>query len=149
MELDTAQFGVVDVKEKQIFNFPKGIPGFEEYTQFAVIDLPDGPFSYLQSVQESQIALLITDPFIFFPDYEFELSDHAIEELELGTLLMIRCILTLNKEVSKSTINLLAPVVFNLETQRAKQVILHSTEYSSRHFLWSKEEPSLADKAGE
>lgn len=149
MELETAQFGVVDVKEEQLFHFPKGIPGFEEYTQFAVIDLPDGPFSYLQSLEESHVALLITDPFIFFPDYEFELSDHAIEELELGTSLMIRCILTLNEDVSKSTINLLAPVVFNLENKKAKQVILHSTEYRSRHLLWSKEEPTLASKAGE
>lgn len=149
MELETAQFGVVDVKEEQIFNFPKGIPGFEEYTQFAVIDLPEGPFSYLQSVQESQIALLITDPFIFFPDYEFELSEHVTEELELGSSLMIRCILTLNKEISQSTINLLAPVVFNMENRMAKQVILQSTEYRSRHLLWSKEEPSLANKAGE
>jgi flagellar assembly factor FliW len=100
-------------------------------------------------MHESQIALLITDPFIFFPDYEFELSEHVIEELELGSSLMIRCILTLNKDISKSTVNLLAPVVFNLENRTAKQVILHSTEYQSRHLLWSKEEPFLANKAGE
>lgn len=149
MELETAQFGVVDVKEEQIFHFPKGIPGFEEHTEFAVIDLPDSPFSYLQSMHESQIALLITDPFLFFPDYEFELSDHVTEELELGSSVMLRCILTLNKDVSKSTINLLAPVVFNLENNMAKQIILHSTEYRSRHLLWSKEEHTLANKAGE
>lgn len=150
MKSETAQFGKEETKDEQIFYFSKGIPGFEEHTEFMMIDLPDAPFAYLQSVKESQISLLITDPFIFFPNYEFDLSERVVEELNLGSSFLIRCIVTLKQDVSQSTINLLAPIVFNLDNHTARQVILHSSEYQSRHLLWSGESESSPDnKAGE
>lgn len=150
MKVETAQFGLQDVPEAQIFDFPKGIPGFEDHTQFAVIDLPESPFAYLQSLQEAQISLLIADPFIFYPDYEFDLSESVVEEMELNSSLMIRSVVTLQQDTVRSTINLLAPLVFNLDNRSGRQVILHSTEYQSRHPLWvDKAVSTPTDKEGE
>ncbi|MGN8770370.1 flagellar assembly protein FliW [Paenibacillus barengoltzii] len=149
MELETAQFGTVDVKEEQIFHFPKGIPGFEEHTRFAVIELSDAPFSYLQSLQEKEISLLLTDPFIFFPEYEFDLPESVVEEMKLGASFLIRCIVTLNKDITRSTINLLAPIVFNPENRNARQVILHSSEYQTRHLFWPGKGKDSSDKVGD
>ncbi|MUG23692.1 flagellar assembly protein FliW [Paenibacillus macerans] len=150
MELETAQSGVVEVKDDQIFNFPKGIPGFEDHTSFAVIDLPNSPFTYLQSLKENAVSLLMADPFIFYPDYEFDLPEKVVEELNLGSAFLVRCVLTLNQNIADSTINLLAPIVFNLENRMARQVILHASDYQSRHPLWPDGHTSFAaNKEGE
>ncbi|UNK18070.1 flagellar assembly protein FliW [Paenibacillus sp. N3/727] len=150
MNVETAQFGQLEVPDEQVYHFSKGIPGFESHSTFAVIDVGEGPFSYLQSLQESHISLLMTDPFVFYPNYEFDLPESIVEEMELDSALLIRCIVTINEDAAQSTINLLAPLVFNLENKSARQVILHNSEYQSRHPLWlSGEKPTPSEKAGE
>lgn len=149
MDLEEVQTGVVEVRKEQTFKFTKGIPGLEEHTEFAVIDLPDSPFAYLQSLRESSVSLLIADPFVFYPEYEFDLPENVVEDLKLGASFRICCVLTLNRNITNATINLLAPIVFNLENQMARQVILHATEYQPRHPLWPNEQKSAAAKEGE
>lgn len=150
MKVETAQFGDVDVPEEQIFMFEKGIPGFEHHTRFALIDIPEGPFAYLQSLEDQHIALLITDPFVFYRDYEFDLPESVVEEMDIESSLMIRNIVTLHRNPEQSTINLLAPLVFNLENYSARQVILHSSNYKPRHPLWPGHEGFVeSTKAGE
>lgn len=138
------------VEANNKFVFPKGIPGFEELTQFIVVDIPGSPFSQLQSIQEEQISLLITDPFIFYPNYEFDLQPSIIEELELGNNFLIRNIVTTKNKITDSTINLLAPIILNLDNNQARQVILQSTEYLTRHQLWRQDPTEItANQGGE
>ena len=141
MEITTAQFGKIEITETQIYSFPKGIPGFEEHNQFAIIDMEGTPFSYLQSLVEPEISLLITDPFEFYKNYEFELPTPVVEELKLDNGVQIRNVVTLQEQVQQSTLNLLAPIIFNTESQTARQVILHDTSYTSRHLLWANHSP--------
>lgn len=136
------------VESNNVFNFPKGIPGFEELTQFSVIDIPDTPFAQLQSIEEDSISLLITDPFMFYPDYEFDLPPSIVEELELKSNLLIRNIVTTKPVITDSTINLLAPIIFNLDNNQARQVILQSTEYLTRHELWKQDSSEVTVEQG-
>lgn len=138
------------VESNNIFIFPKGIPGFEELTKFSVIDIPDTPFSQLQSIEENSISLLITDPFMFYPNYEFDLPPSIVEELELNSNFLIRNIVTTKPVITDSTINLLAPIIFNLDNNQARQVILQSTEYLTRHQLWKQNLTEVnAEQGGE
>lgn len=150
MEIEQVRQTATEFEKEQIFLFERGIPGFEEHTRFSLLPLTDTPFSYLQSLQESEVALLVTDPFLFFPNYEFDLPEGVVEELDLGSSIVIRCIVTLKKDVKQSTINLLGPVIFNLDNRLAKQVILHSTDYHPRHLLFPAESSLLSPhKEGE
>jgi flagellar assembly factor FliW len=150
MGLEEVQTGVFEVKQDQIFRFTKGIPGLEKHTEFAVIDIPDSPFAYLQSLRESSVSLIIADPFVFYPGYEFDLPDNVVEDLELGSSIRICCVLNLHNNITDATINLLAPIVFNLEKHTARQVILHATEYQTRHPLWPNASKTAATtKEGE
>ncbi|KOR76289.1 flagellar assembly protein FliW [Paenibacillus solani] len=150
MIVETAQFGQIEVPDERIFSFEKGIPGFESHTRFAVIELQEGPFAYLQSLEDSHIALLITEPFMFYKDYEFDLPESVVEEMNIESDLMIRNIVTLNVKPEQCTINLLAPLVFNIANKRGRQVILHSSDYKSRHPLWpERESSSQIEGAGE
>lgn len=146
MNIETSALGVLNIKDEQIYHFQKGLPGFEQETEFAVIDLKEGEFSYLQSLKTEELAFLLTDPFVFFPHYEFELPEPEAEELEIQQSVVVRAIVTLRETLDESTLNLLAPIVFNPDNNSGKQVVLHNTAYSTRQLLWTqgstKGEPS-------
>lgn len=137
MIIETSALGILEVQEEQIYRFPKGIPGFEQETEFAIVDLEEGPFSYLQSLKTEELAFLLTDPFVFYPAYEFELPEVEAEELEMGEAVVVRAIVTLKDKLEESTLNLLAPVVFNLDQRLGKQIVLHHSKYLTRQLLWT------------
>lgn len=141
-------WGEVEVQEKDIYQFPKGLPGFEEETEFAVIPWADTPFSYLQSVREKDLSFLLVSPFTFVTDYSFELSDMDKEELEIAEQVSVYSLVTIHSQANKSTMNLLAPVVLNLEKRLGKQVILHQSIYETRHLIWSEDEEAKSVKGG-
>lgn len=133
--IETLSWGKLEVSDEQLYHFPKGIPGFDEETDFALIAMADTPFWYLQSVKEKGLSFLLSDPFAFYPAYEFELPDDEAEELGIEAEVLIHCIVTLRDEVERSTINLLAPVVLNPTTRKGKQIVLHQTPYHTKHSL--------------
>lgn len=150
MLIETLTWGSLEVTEDHLYHFAKGIPGFDEETEFALIDQGDGMFVYLQSVRDKGIAFLLVDPFLFYPAYEFELPEGDKEELELDTDVVVRCIVTLKEKLEQSTINLLAPVVLNPTKRLGKQVVLHQVSYQTKHPLWTESiQAGVSGKAGE
>ena len=62
--------------------FKKGIPGFDSLREFIITDLEDNKkFKVLQS-KESEISFVMTDPFEVYDNYEINLNDEIIKELE-------------------------------------------------------------------
>lgn len=136
MIIQTSMWGERDIPDSQMYHFPKGIPGFEQEHQFALIDEEDSPFIYMQSLNQVELTFVITDPFIFYPDYEFELPDSDSAELQIKDELSVRCIITVRENIEESTLNLLAPLVFNPEQRLGKQVVLQKVPYQTSHPLW-------------
>ncbi|CAM3341727.1 MULTISPECIES: flagellar assembly protein FliW [Saccharibacillus] len=136
VQIQSVHLGELTVGEEDLITFPKGIPGFEEVTEYVLCDV-DGTYSYLQAVNQAELAFIVTDPFTSFPEYEFELSDDLIKELgiteEKGVA--IRCIVTWNSNSARTTVNLLAPLVFNTSDRLGRQIVLQNTAYQTKHFL--------------
>ena len=149
MNIETIAWGKIEVTEEQLYQFENGIPGFEEEKSFAWIQEENSPFSYLQSTHESALSFLLADPFLFYPDYEFEISDQDIEELGDQELLGVACIVTLHEQIEQSTINLLAPVVLNKATHKARQIVLQDNQYQTKHPLQFNQEHSSDTDKGE
>ncbi|MFD1139400.1 flagellar assembly protein FliW [Paenibacillus urinalis] len=151
IRIETSSWGRIEVQEEQIIQFNKGIPGFEEETQFAIIPYGDNnPFSMMQSIKEPQLSFLVVNPFTLEPNYEFELPDHESSELKIENNVSILCIVTLQASLRESSINLLAPIVINPVTNQGKQIVLHDTEYATRHKLSElSEAKQLLAKEGE
>ncbi|MGG4049609.1 flagellar assembly protein FliW [Paenibacillus favisporus] len=121
--------------EEQIYQFDKGLPGFEEYRKFALLDMGEEPFSYLQSIDDMNVSFMLVNPFVFYPDYEFELSDPEAAELGIDDQVSVRNMVTIQEPLEQSTINLLAPLVLNPVKRTAKQIVLHQSSYQTRHLL--------------
>ncbi|AZN38524.1 flagellar assembly protein FliW [Paenibacillus albus] len=144
MELQTSRFGTITVEEDMIYSFSNGIPGFEGENSFILISPEeDKPLSYLQSVNNGDLAFIITDPFVFYPEYDFELPESAIADLEIESVdqVIIQSIISINGDMEAATMNLIAPIVINTNNRVGKQVVLGNVSYTTKHPLFA-----LADK---
>ena len=136
----TSRFGEIEAEEDKIIHFAEGLPAFEDERDFLIIPYEEGsPYMFLQSLQTPDLAFLMTVPFIFFPDYEFTIEDDVEQELALTSPedVLIYTILTLSgQDIRDLTANLMAPVVINAKTRKAKQVVLDKGSYTTKHRLF-------------
>ncbi|WP_409252009.1 flagellar assembly protein FliW [Bacillus sp. SCS-153A] len=143
MEISTKYHGKIDIKLEETLIFDGGIPGFLKEKRFVLLPLPDNQFFHiLQSVETQHLAFVVTDPFIFFKDYDFTIDENTVEFLgnPVEKDIKVLTILTVKEPMSETTANLQAPVIINLSNKKAKQVILNNTDYRTRHQIFSKTE---------
>ena len=135
MEVKTKTLGTVHVEEKQIINFVNGLYGFEEYHRFAIIEAEYQPFYWLQSLDESNLAFIIVDPFLIVNDYELDIDDNALSEIGIDSPedVVLFAIITIPADGSAVTANLQGPIVINRKNNIALQVILSDSKWTTKH----------------
>jgi len=140
MKIETKYHGEQEVNAESILTFEFGIPGFPEEKEFVLLPLDDSSLSVLQSVGTPEIGFVVADPFSFFPAYDFQLSESAVEQLGLEKAedAVVYTILTVQDPFEKTTANLQAPLVINSKSNQAKQVILNDGYYQTKHLLFGK-----------
>lgn len=146
MNIQTKYFNEITIEEKNIIHFEHGIPGFLEEKQFVLLSLTeDNVYYVLQSVQTSELAFVVTNPFLFFKEYDFNLDDATVEQLEIkdATDVAVYSILTLQDPFEKTTANLQAPIIINTKNNHAKQVILNDEKYTTKHPLFKASPASV------
>ncbi|MBS4174161.1 flagellar assembly protein FliW [Bacillus sp. FJAT-49736] len=139
MKIRTKYHGEIEIKNEEIWLFNNGIPGFPAEKEFILLPLPDNDvFTILQSVKTAEIAFVITDPFSFFQNYEFSIDDQTLEQLKLQNEedVQVSVILTVQDPFEKTTANLQAPVIFNVNNKEAKQMILNDKQYTTKQSLF-------------
>ena len=138
MKINTKYHGEVDMADSDILQFNSGMPGFPDERQFVLLPLADTGLSVLQSTNTAEVGFVVTNPFSFFPDYDFKLDDASVEQLELKEELdvQVHTILTVQDPFENTTANLQAPIIINAKNCQAKQVILNDERYKTRHPLF-------------
>ena len=111
--------------------FASGMPGFPQFRDFVLVRIGDqGSLFALTSLAEPDLRFLVLAPGgVFFPDYEPEIDDDALNLLEVtdpGQLLVL-LVVTAGSGLSDATANLLAPIVVDQGTRRAVQVVLNGS----------------------
>ena len=143
--IQTTRFGLVTYAQSDVIRFPWGLPGFCDLHDFLALSLAEQPnFVWLQSLNDPSIALPAADPWQIFDDYEPRLPAYATESLELRSSedFTILCVVVVTKDAKEMTMNLMAPVVVNLKTNRARQVMLENSNYSVRAAVPRKASPA-------
>ncbi|MBR0031112.1 MAG: flagellar assembly protein FliW [Treponema sp.] len=135
MEIKTKAMGIVDVPENKIFTFPNGLLGFESYHKYALIDAEYKPFLWLQSLDEPNLAFLLIDPFLIEKDYELDVDDKTLFEIDIEspTDVIVFSIITVPNDGSPVTANLQGPIVINRKNNNALQVILSDSKWTTKH----------------
>lgn len=139
MKIETKYHGLIELQKEEVIRFPNGIPGFLEEKEFVVIPFSeDGTFHILQSMQTPSLGFVLTNPFMFYPDYDFNLENQVVDVLKLGSVEDVRVytVLTMADPLEGTTANLQAPVVVNTKKKLGKQVILTGSSYQTKHNLF-------------
>ena len=119
-----------------VITFDDGIPGFPDAHDFFLADIggENAAFQLLQSVDDEELSMVVTHPWLFFPDYAPEIPDADSAELGLSSAdnAVVFCPVTLDAASERIYVNLLGPFVVNTETNRGRQVVLAESDYQAR-----------------
>jgi len=136
MEIQTTRFGRLDVDDERVMTFPRGLLGFPEYNRYALIQTGDeNYFFWLQCVDEPNLAFVVTDPTIFFKDYDIPLREETRDELQLTDESFAQVFVICNKVGDWLTGNLLGPIMVNAQNRLASQVVLTEKKWTTRQPL--------------
>ncbi|NLB29415.1 MAG: flagellar assembly protein FliW [Clostridiales bacterium] len=141
MQVSTARFGTVEVDNNKVLHFADGLPGLEEHKQFVILQVSDSyPVVWMQSTGDPAICLPVIDSFLAVPEYTFNIGDEDVSELGITCSedLHILSVLVIPENLEAMTVNLAAPIVINMESGQAKQVLLSGSEYGVRHPVFSE-----------
>ena len=146
LAIETSRFGVIEVEADRILKFNGGLLGFPEARQFALIQTgEDNYFFWMQCITDPKLAFVVCDPSLFLPDYnigEVPLREEARDELGIdfdlqgealagATQVLAIC----NRVGEFLTGNLLGPIVVNVATCQAKQIVLTEKRWTTRQPL--------------
>ena len=142
MKINTLRFGEIDITEERVFEFVLPIIGFNELKKFVILDInKDSFFKWLQSTEDPSLAFPIVSVFSLNVDYSIDLPDNVVDKLKIKD---VESILVMNiasipqDNPQNTTINLLAPIVFNITENIAGQVILSGSGYDISFPLFKK-----------
>ncbi len=144
MKYETTRFGPLELEATDIIDFPTGLYGFEREKKFTFLPFDpniDSPIEWMQSLVTPGLAFVITDPFLYVPDYVVKLTEEEKKTIRYrpGHSLQTRVIVTIPENYVEMTANLVAPLVINLQSQTARQFVLTNVNYDTRHHLLPQE----------
>ena len=136
MEIQSSRFGWMSVDDDRIMTFPRGLLGFPDHNRFALIQTgQENYFFWLQSVDDPALAFVVTDPAIFFKDYQVPVREETSTELQLTDPKFLQVFAICNKVGEWLTGNLLGPILVNADNRLATQVVLTEKKWTTRQPL--------------
>lgn len=146
MQVTTTRFGVLEIAEDRVLEFPKGLLGFSQYTRYCLLEPGDDAcFFWLQCVDEPGLAFVVTDPSLFVPEFSVPVRPEQMIELKLNRLEDAQVFVIVNKVEGTLTGNLQGPLVINTLTRAGEQLVLAEKRWTTRHPL-VKEAPAAEQR---
>ena len=136
MEIESTRFGQLSVDDDRIITLPRGLLGFPNHMRFALIQTgQENYFFWLQSIDEPSLAFVVTNPSIFFKDYDVPIREETLVDLQLSDPRYAQVFVICNKVDDWLTGNLLGPIVVNAQNRLAQQVVLTEKKWTTRQPL--------------
>lgn len=126
LEIESSRFGRVRIDPDTVVEFPDGLIGLGGSRYALLAADVNSPFLWLQSLDDPELALPVTDPHQFFPSFAVQLDDQEAERLGLDDMTAVAVYVTVRaaKELEDFTANLKAPIL--VWSGRGHQVINQS-----------------------
>lgn len=148
MQIDTTRFGRIEIAETAVIDFPRPLYGLDGARRYCLLSYDEaGCFHWLQATDTPTIAMVVTDPFQFFPDYQLEIPDAAADLLKATAAsdVAVYTLLTIAED-RRVTTNLLGPIAINHQAQVGMQLIQNESRYTTRHPLPIDRNQSAAER---
>jgi flagellar assembly factor FliW len=147
----TKYFGTLTYNEESVFEFPLGLPAFEDEKRFVLIESAEhAPLVFLQSLIRPSLCFLAFPVLVVDRDYQLGICREDLEALgldldrqpELGREVLVLALVSVHDGFS-ATANLMAPIAVNLRTRCGLQAIRQDSLYSHRYPI----EPHLVEQS--
>ena len=142
MKINTSRFGEVIYTSEDVLFFPRGIPAFETKQKWILAGNEKSAIKWLQSLDDGNLALPVTSPDAIQSDYNARIPDDELKLLgsaDISELALLIVVSIPELAPWNMTANLRAPILINLKTRKAVQVIALNEEYPVRHIVFSEE----------
>ncbi len=144
VEIDTRVFGKIAIEEEKIIRFEDGILGFPDLRDFTLIyDIDKGSdanIKWLQSLDEPGFALPVMNPDLvvsgYAPRFDRSLIESLGDNLRSDDILIFVTVTIPKNDVTRTTVNLKAPIIINVENRKAVQIIAEGGEYKVRYGIY-------------
>jgi flagellar assembly factor FliW len=137
IRVDTPRWGSIDVDPAHVLHFETGLAGFPDCARFIVMDHDrETPLRWLQSLDEPALAFVVVEPEQILPAYEVDVPERVMKQIGWNTEVApedVAIMLILNCDEGQLTANLRAPILVNVRTRAAFQLILDDPEIPLRH----------------
>lgn len=135
MKIKTTRFGTISINKEKTIDMPFGMLGFPDQKKFVILQhRENSPFFWYQSVDDPTLAFVITNPFLFKPDYEIDLKDALKMMSWNGDAkthgLEIVIVVNIPKGLpEKMTGNFIGPILINNKVRQAIQIVISNSSY--------------------
>ncbi len=142
MEYITKLFGKIDVQDEKVINFPDGILGFPDLKKFTLIfdsenSAPSG-LNFLVSLDEPAFMMPVVTALSVKPGYEPQISAEVEEAIgpltEQNALVLVT--MTIPSDITQMTVNLNAPIIINIDSNKAVQVMVENEGYEIKYPIY-------------
>ncbi|MDH5358144.1 MAG: flagellar assembly protein FliW [Gammaproteobacteria bacterium] len=125
MQIKTSSFGTQTINPEDILNFPNGLLGFPELTQFKLFheEHENPTVHWLQSITDENVAMSVVSPSVFGMEYDIGLSTDEQELLKLVNPDDVLALLVIYKQHEKNDADEIdlkaiyrAPIFINTKT---------------------------------
>jgi flagellar assembly factor FliW len=130
------------VLDNAVIDFPEGLPGFDDRSQFVLLRPPGlHPVLLLENISEKTASLAVVAVEAVDRGYRLTLTPEdrqalgLEEEPQIAKNVLCLAVIVLAAHGKAPTCNLLAPIVINPANRRAKQIIQMESDYSIAHPL--------------
>jgi flagellar assembly factor FliW len=135
MKISGTRFGVIEFDETRTITIPRGLVGFSEETRFILLEPgPGRTVAWLQSLITPELAFPVVAGEAFADDYPSpsaaELGRKARLTHAPGNRFSVLVVVA-SAPTTGRIANLLAPIIVNVDTLMAAQVVLDPEMYSA------------------
>ena len=127
---------------KNIITFKQPVFGFEEYTQFVLVNDSNmgSGICWLQSIEQKNVCFIMLNPLEVKRDYAPVVMQDVLILLQAVPEDNLDCwvLMVIGETFRKSTVNLKSPIIINHKTNLAVQVILEQ-DYAIRQPIFDEE----------
>ncbi len=113
LKIPSTRFGALEVDETAVIEFPAGLVGLPGRSWTLVPAGQGSPFRWLHSLEDPALALPVTSPWTFFPDYAVELCDADSELVGSDDPASVEVLVTVraSSDLGDFSANLRAPIL--------------------------------------
>ena len=135
MNVETTRFGRLQIEPEDVITISAGLFGLEACQHWVLLaDAQNDALGWLQCTTRPEVAVAVVSPRRFVPNYQVRVSRSELQPLALNEVRDAKVLVIVGKNNRSITLNLKAPLVFNLKQRVGRQVVVNN-EMAIQHEL--------------